>query len=77
MSYKATLSTCSVLLAVALAEPSCSKEAEYTNEQRACIAQHYEKYDPKDLKQCVAVCKDCMNGTTTTCTTSCTLRGAN
>jgi hypothetical protein len=77
MRHNATLITCNVLLAVALAVASCSREAEYTNEQRACIAQHYGKYDPKNMKQCFAVCKDCMNGTTTTCTTSCTLKGAN
>jgi hypothetical protein len=77
MSRTATLRTCGVLVAVGLAVASCSKEPEYTSEQRACIAQHYGKYDPKDMKQCVAVCKDCMNGTTTTCTTSCTLKGAN
>jgi hypothetical protein len=77
MSHTATLRTCSVLIAVALAVASCSKEPEYTGEQRACIAQHYGKYDPKDLNQCVAICKACMNGTTTTCTTSCKLKGAN
>jgi hypothetical protein len=77
MSHTATLRTCGVLVAVALAVASCSKEPEYAGEQRVCIAQHYSKYDPKDLNQCVAVCKDCMNGTTTTCTTSCKLKGAN
>jgi hypothetical protein len=73
MSHTATLRT---LIAAALAIASCSKEPEYTGEQRACIAQHYGKYDSKDMNQCVAVCKDCMNGTSTTCTTSCKLRGA-
>jgi hypothetical protein len=77
MSHRATLRTCSVMIAAALAGASCSKEPEYTVEQRMCIAQHYGKYDRKDLNQCVAVCKDCMNGTTTTCTTSCKLKGAN
>jgi hypothetical protein len=76
MSHTATLRTCGVLVAVALAVASCSKEPEYTAEQRVRIAQHYGKYDPKDLNQCVAVCKDCMNGITTTCTTSCKLKGA-
>ena len=77
MSHKATLRTCSILVAVALAVASCSKEPEYTGEQRVCIAQHYGKYDPKDLNQCVAICKACMSGTTTTCNTSCKLKGAN
>jgi hypothetical protein len=76
MSHKATPRTCSVLVAAALAGASCSKEPEYTGEQRVCIAQHYGKYDPKDLNQCVTICKACMSGTTATCTTSCKLKGA-
>jgi hypothetical protein len=28
------------------------------------------------MKQCVAVCIDCERGIVTTCTTSCTLKGA-
>jgi len=76
MSHKATPRTCSVFVAVALVLASCSKEPEYTVEQRVCIAQHYGKFDPKDLNQCVAICKACMSGTTATCTTSCKLKGA-
>ena len=77
MSHKATPRTCSVLIAVALAMASCSKEPEYTDAQRVCIAQHYGKYDPKNLSQCLDICKACMSGNTATCTTSCKLKGAN
>jgi hypothetical protein len=77
MGHKAALRHCGVLIAVALAVAFCSKEPEYTDEQRVCIAKHYFKYNPKDLNQCVAVCEACMSGTVTTCTTSCKLKGAN
>ena len=76
MSSYASLRTFSVLIAGAIVMASCSKEPEYTDTQRACIAQHYSKYDPTNLNQCVNICKACMNGTTTTCTTSCKLKGA-
>jgi hypothetical protein len=33
-------------------------------------------YDAKNLKQCVEACIACDSGTTVTCTTSCTLKGA-
>jgi len=56
---------------------SCSQEQTgYTDEQRQCISQRYSKYDAAKLDQCVDVCKMCMRGTTTTCTTSCKLKGA-
>ena len=66
----------SVVATVALLFASCSKEAEYTDEQRACIAQRYTTYDSKKIDQCVAVCKACMSGNSVTCNTSCKLRGA-
>ena len=61
-------------LAASLA--ACSQEAEYSNEQRACIAEHYTNYDASKLNQCVDVCKACLRGNTITCNTSCKLRGA-
>ena len=54
----------------------CSDEPEYTDQQRACIAKLYKDYDAKQMSQCVNVCKSCMGGNTTTCTTSCNLKGA-
>jgi hypothetical protein len=55
---------------------SCSKEPEYSEGQRVCIAQRYTDFDAKKLSQCVDVCKACMNGTIATCNTSCKLKGA-
>ena len=62
--------------ALALGLAGCSQEIEYTDKQRACIVDHYVNYDPKQLSQCVDVCKACMKGNTVTCNTSCKLRGA-
>jgi hypothetical protein len=63
------------LLAVIL-QCGCSKEPEYTDQQRLCIGRLYKNYDAKQMSQCVDVCKSCMDGSTTTCTTSCYLKGA-
>lgn len=42
----------------------------------ACAAKLYSPYDPKKLDQCMAVCMACSAGVKTTCSTSCTLKGA-
>ena len=55
---------------------ACSEQPEYTEQQRMCIAQRYTNYDARKLEQCVNVCKGCLSGTTVTCNTSCTLKGA-
>jgi hypothetical protein len=65
-----------VVAAVAIFLASCSQEVEYSDQQRACIAQRYKKFDARNLSQCVDVCEACMTGTTATCTTSCKLKGA-
>jgi len=65
-----------VMVAVAIGLASCSQEVEYSDQQRACIAQPYTNFDAKDLGQCVDVCKSCMKGNTVTCNTSCKLKGA-
>ena len=51
-------------------------QAEYSDEQLACIAQRYSQFDAKKLSQCVDVCKACMKGSRATCNTSCWLKGA-
>jgi hypothetical protein len=76
MSHYATFRACGIVIAVAIVAASCSQEPEYTDTQRGCIAQRYPKYDVAKLNQCVDVCINCMRGTTTTCTTSCNLKGA-
>jgi hypothetical protein len=65
-----------VLTALVIGLTSCSQEAEYTDQQRQCIAQRHNQYDAKQLSQCVDVCKVCMNGNNVTCNTSCKLKGA-
>lgn len=53
-----------VLIALSIGLGSCSQEQPgYTEKERACIAQHYRDYDPKQLSQCVDVCKACLSGT--------------
>jgi hypothetical protein len=47
-----------------------------TGSTNACATQLYSSYNPKSLKQCVDVCIKCNRGNTTTCSTSCTLKGA-
>jgi hypothetical protein len=62
-----------ILIALAIGLGSCSQEQPgYTEKERLCIAQH----DPKQLSQCVDVCKACLNGTIATCNMSCKLKGA-
>ena len=41
-----------------------------------CVSKLYTPYNPKNMKQCVAVCIACERGVMTTCSTSCTLKGA-
>ena len=65
-----------VLLAAATGLTSCSREIEYTDQQRVCVSQRYKDYDARKLSQCVDVCNACMNGNNVTCNTSCKLKGA-
>ncbi|MGQ0682848.1 hypothetical protein [Bradyrhizobium sp.] len=41
-----------------------------------CLASNFPSYNPKDREQCIAACIKCENGVTTTCATSCSLKGA-
>ena len=67
-----------VLIAAALLMMSCSQqEDELTGSiHHKCAADLYSGFDPKAMSQCMAVCLRCYRGTTTTCSTSCTLKGA-
>ena len=67
-----------VLSAAALAActPENSSKADVTGSIDNCVRKLYSQYNPKDIKQCVAVCIACERGVTTTCSTACTLRGA-
>ena len=63
-----------VLSAAALA--SCSPENDVTGSIGSCVNKLYSPYNPKDMKQCIGACIACERGVTTTCSTSCTLKGA-
>jgi len=56
--------------------PENSSRADVTGSIDNCVRKLYSQYNPKDIKQCVAVCIACERGVTTTCSTACTLRGA-
>ena len=64
------------VLALTLVVVSCKPEEETTGSVNKCATELYSSFNPKIIDQCVAACRTCDHGTTTTCTTSCTLRGA-
>ena len=64
-----------VIAAAALA--ACTPENnDVTGSIQDCARKLYTPYNPKIMKQCVAVCIACESGVMTTCSTSCTLKGA-
>lgn len=66
-----------VLIGAALLMISCSQEEDVTGSiHDKCATGLYSGFNPKAMDQCVAVCLRCDRGTTTTCSTSCTLKGA-
>jgi hypothetical protein len=67
-----TIATVMALLVV-----SCTPEEDVTGSIRnKCATDLYASYNPKAMDQCMAVCGKCDHGTRTTCSTSCTLKGA-
>jgi hypothetical protein len=65
-----------VLLPIGLFIVSCSPEGDVTGSTNKCATDLYPSYNPKALDQCMTVCMKCDRGVTTTCSTSCTLKGA-
>jgi hypothetical protein len=65
-----------VLIGLALVLVSCSPASDVTSSTNKCGSDLFPSYDSNNLKQCVAACIKCQNGVTTTCATSCTLKGA-
>ena len=63
-----------VLAAAALA--ACSPDNDVTGSIGSCANKLFSPFNPRDMKQCVAACITCDRGVTTTCSTSCTLKGA-
>ena len=65
-----------VLSATALAACKPENNNDITGSIDDCARKLYTPYNPKDKKQCVAVCIACERGVMTTCSTACTLKGA-
>jgi hypothetical protein len=65
-----------VLVALAFVVAGCSPESDTTGAISSCARKLYPAFNPKIMEQCVAACEKCDRGVTTTCTTSCTLKGA-
>ena len=65
-----------VLSAAALAACTPESSNDVTGSIDICARKLYSPYNPKDKKQCIAVCIACERGVITTCSTACTLRGA-
>ena len=70
MKHSAVLATLAIVLG------ACSPDSDTTGSISSCARELYPAYNPKALDQCVAACKKCDHGVTTTCATSCTLKGA-
>jgi hypothetical protein len=66
------MKSATVLVFMVFAAPSCSKSDDATGSIASCLA----AYNLKVIDQCVAACLKCQHGVTTTCTTSCKLKGA-
>lgn len=65
-----------LIAAISCLVACCSQEQEPSGRSDECARRLYPSYNPSALDQCVDICKKCQRGVTTTCTTSCTLRGA-
>jgi hypothetical protein len=70
----ATTSALGLLILGALG--GCSPESDTTGAISSCARDLFPSYNPKIMDHCVNACKKCDRGTTITCTTSCTLKGA-
>jgi hypothetical protein len=65
-----------ILSAAVLAACTPESNNDVTGSVGNCARKLYSSYNPKDAKQCVAVCIACERGVMTTCSTSCKLKGA-
>ena len=66
-----------VLLGVLCSLAGCNNDtSDPTADTLKCARRLYADYSPKNMKQCVDVCISCERGSMTTCSTSCTMKGA-
>lgn len=62
-------------LAALLLMAGCSSEPT-PNSIAKCVASNFPSHNAKNKEQCIAACIKCEKGVTTTCATSCYLKGA-
>jgi len=55
---------------------ACSQGGDATSDVNLCKASLPFPHDEKNFDQCIAACIKCEHGVTTTCATSCRLKGA-
>ena len=65
-----------ILSAAALAACTPESNSDVTGSVDTCARKLYCPSNPKANKHCVAVCLACERGVNTSCSTACTLRGA-
>jgi len=65
-----------VLIVAALMLTGCWSDSDVTGSTNSCATTLYPKFNPKIMDQCVNACIKCDRGNMTTCSTSCTLKGA-
>jgi hypothetical protein len=73
---RAIIAIVSIVLAATVLSACKPENNDITGSIGNCAQKLYSPYNPKDMKQCVAVCIACERGVMTTCSTSCTLKGA-
>ena len=67
------------IIAIALSAAmlaACTPDNDVTGSIGICARKLYTPFNPMDMKQCVGACIACERGVITTCSTSCTLKGA-
>jgi hypothetical protein len=65
-----------IMLSAATLAACTPENNDVTGSIGTCVRKLYSAYNPKDMKQCVGACIACESGVVTTCSTSCTLKGA-
>ena len=55
---------------------ACTPDNDVTGSIGICARKLYTPFNPMDMKQCVGACIACERGVITTCSPSCTLKGA-
>jgi hypothetical protein len=66
-----------VILGLVCGVGGCNNDtSDAATDSQKCAHRLYANYSPMNMKQCVDVCITCERGSMTTCSTSCTMKGA-